>query len=38
MSKQYFLGIDIGTYESKGALVDEEAQIIASHSCPHTME
>ena len=38
MSKQFFLGIDIGTYESKGALVDEQAQIIASHSCPHNME
>jgi xylulokinase len=38
MGKQYFLGIDIGTYESKGALVDEQAQIIASHTCPHNME
>lgn len=38
MSKQYFLGIDIGTFESKGALVDEQAQIVASHSCPHSME
>ena len=34
MGKQYFLGIDIGTYESKGALVDEQAQIIGAHVCP----
>ena len=36
--KKYFLGIDIGTYESKGALVDENAQIVATHACPHIME
>jgi len=38
MTKRYFLGIDIGTYESKGVLVDELACIIASHVCPHQME
>lgn len=38
MSKRYFMGIDIGTFESKGALVDEAANIIASHACPHAME
>jgi xylulokinase len=38
MSKQYFMGIDIGTYESKGALVNEHADIVATHACPHIME
>ena len=37
MSK-YFMGIDIGTFESKGTLVDENARIIAYHACPHEME
>lgn len=37
MSK-YFMGIDIGTFESKGTLVDENAKIIAYHACPHQME
>ena len=34
----YFMGIDIGTYESKGTLVDENAKIVAYHACPHEME
>ncbi len=34
---QYFLGIDIGTFESKGMLVDENATQIASHSVSHEM-
>ena len=37
MSK-FFMGIDIGTFESKGTLVDENARIIAYHACPHEME
>ena len=35
---KYFMGIDIGTYESKGVLVDEKAKVIAYHACPHEME
>jgi len=35
---KYFMGIDIGTFESKGVLVDENAHVIAYHSCPHKME
>ncbi|MEN9851898.1 MAG: hypothetical protein RL128_2061, partial [Pseudomonadota bacterium] len=31
------LGIDIGTFESKGVLVDAQGQIIASASRPHKM-
>ena len=32
------LGIDIGTFESKGVLVDAEGTIIASASHPHRMQ
>ena len=34
---QYFLGIDIGTYESKGVLTDKEGDVIASATHPHKM-
>jgi len=33
----YFLGIDIGTYESKGSLVDENFKIIKTFSVPHSL-
>jgi xylulokinase len=33
----YFLGIDIGTFESKGVLVDSEGGIVASAAKPHKM-
>lgn len=36
--KKYFLGIDIGTFESKGVLLDEEYKICASHTEKHTMD
>ncbi len=35
---KYYMGIDIGTFESKGVLTDENCRIIASESCPHGME
>ncbi len=35
---QYFMGIDIGTFSSKGVIMDEHATIIAEHSVPHQME
>lgn len=38
MKKKFFMGIDIGTFESKGVLIDETAGIIATHFCPHMME
>ncbi|MEF9839933.1 MAG: FGGY-family carbohydrate kinase [Lachnospiraceae bacterium] len=38
MEKTYFMGIDIGTYESKGALINAQGSVIATHSCPHDME
>jgi xylulokinase len=34
---KYYLGVDIGTYESKGVLVDEAGRIVASAARPHKM-
>jgi xylulokinase len=34
---KYFIGIDIGTFESKGVLVDAAGAIVASASKPHRM-
>jgi xylulokinase len=33
----YYLGIDIGTFESKGILADQQGNIIASAAKPHKM-
>lgn len=38
MSKPYFMGIDIGTFESKGVLTDAQGRMIAYRACPHQME
>ena len=38
MKKPYFMGIDIGTYESKGVLMDASATVVAYASCPHLLE
>jgi xylulokinase len=38
VGKQYFLGIDIGTYESKGVIADEECRVVAFHFEKHGME
>jgi xylulokinase len=35
---KYFLGIDIGTYESKGVIIDGNCQVIAMHAEGHGME
>jgi xylulokinase len=34
---KYYLGVDIGTYESKGVLVDETGRIVVSAAKPHKM-
>ncbi|MGH6873833.1 MAG: FGGY family carbohydrate kinase, partial [Aestuariivirgaceae bacterium] len=34
---RHYLGIDIGTFESKGVLVDERGEIVASAAKPHKM-
>jgi hypothetical protein len=38
MSERYLLGIDIGTYSSKGVLVRADGSIAASHSVAHGMQ
>lgn len=35
---QYFMGIDVGTFETKGVLIDESCKIIASQVARHNME
>jgi xylulokinase len=37
MGQDYLLGVDIGTYSSKGVLVRQDGQIIASHVVAHGM-
>ena len=37
MSREYLLGVDIGTYSSKGVLVNKDGEVIASHVVPHGM-
>lgn len=38
MSAPYFIGIDIGTYESKGVIIDQACRIVASEAVKHGME
>ncbi len=35
---RFFMGIDIGTYESKGVLIDEHCAIVAAHAVKHELE
>ena len=37
MGDRYFLGVDIGTYSSKGVLVADNGEVIAGHIIPHDM-
>lgn len=34
---RHYLGIDVGTFESKGVLVDDEGRIVASAAKPHKL-
>lgn len=34
----YVMGIDIGTYESKGVIVDRTGKLLVSASIPHRLE
>ncbi|MGX6979652.1 FGGY-family carbohydrate kinase [Vagococcus elongatus] len=36
--KTYFMGIDTGTNSSKGVIIDEECNIVATHQTEHFME
>jgi len=37
MDKGYLLGVDIGTYSSKGVLVTLDGEVVASHVVEHTL-
>jgi len=38
MAQNYLIGVDIGTYSSKGVLVQTDGVVVASHSVPHGMD
>lgn len=38
MKKQYYMGIDVGTNESKGVLIDGECRILCSETVSHGVE
>jgi xylulokinase len=38
MSRGYLLGVDIGTYSSKGVLVDPDGEVIARHVVAHGLD
>ncbi|MGF7011564.1 xylulokinase [Lachnospiraceae bacterium PF1-21] len=38
MNKGYFMGIDTGTFESKGVIIDQNCNIIAQYATKHGME
>lgn len=38
MTDGYLLGVDIGTYSSKGVLVTTDGRIVDSHTVPHGMD
>lgn len=38
MTTKYFMGIDTGTFESKGVIIDSKGHVIAQHACAHGME
>ncbi len=38
MSSNYLIGVDVGTYSSKGVLVQTDGVVIASCSVPHSMD
>ena len=35
---EFFLGIDIGTFSSKGVIIDSSGRIVCQHTVPHGME
>lgn len=38
MKKNYLLGVDIGTYSSKGVLVTQDGEVVCSHIVEHGMD
>src|SRR4051794_28211902 len=37
MAEDYLLGIDIGTYESKGVLATIDGRVVSAQTCPHEL-
>jgi xylulokinase len=37
-NKNFFLGIDIGTYSTKGVIIDNNGKVIFSHQVSHTLD
>ena len=35
---KYYLGVDVGTFETKGVLIDEKFQVVAETGAKHGME
>ena len=38
MAGKWFMGIDVGTYASKGVIIDEDCRVVAEHEEHHDME
>ena len=38
MSRSYFMGIDIGTFETKGVILDDKFDAVAKYAVPHGMD
>jgi xylulokinase len=38
MSRRYLLGVDIGTFSSKGMLVGDDGEVAAEHSVEHSLD
>ncbi len=38
MEQKFLIGVDIGTYSSKGVLVQTDGVVLASHTIPHGMD
>ncbi len=37
MKKRFLLGVDIGTYESKGIIADLDGRVVSQHALPHAL-
>ena len=37
MASEYLLGIDIGTFESKGVIASRDGRVVAQASMPHEL-
>jgi xylulokinase len=38
MGKAYFIGIDTGTFETKGVIIDERCEVVATHQSAHSID